>query len=220
MEKNIGFIFDWDGVIIDSSSQHEESWERLAREEGYKLQDGHFKLGFGRKNEYIIPNLLGWTKDESEIDRLSLKKEKLYRDIIEEKGINPINEVEPFLQLLKENDIPCVIGSSTHRLNIETALRHLGFGQYFVEIVSAEDVNQGKPHPEVFLLAAKKLGLSPENCLVVEDAMVGIEAAHAGGIKAIAVTNTHPAEKLKAADKIVSKLSEIAIDDILILIGK
>ena len=68
-----GAIFDWDGVVIDSSRCHEESWERLAREEKRPLAEGHFHAGFGRKNEIIIPEILGWTRDTEEIERLSLR---------------------------------------------------------------------------------------------------------------------------------------------------
>ena len=77
----LGAIFDWDGVIIDSSLHHEESWERLARETGFTLPEGHFKKGFGMKNEFIIPNVLNWSNRPEEIRELSLRKEELYREI-------------------------------------------------------------------------------------------------------------------------------------------
>ena len=109
-----GCNFDWDGVIIDSSAQHEESWERLAREEGKRLPKGHFKISFGMKNERIIPNILGWTDDPADIRRLSLRKEELYRVIAVETGIKPLDGVGPFLAGLAAAQIPCVIGSSTH----------------------------------------------------------------------------------------------------------
>src|SRR5579871_5734159 len=82
-----GAIFDWDGVIINSAAHHEESWERLAREEERPLADGHFKAGFGMKNEVIIPELLKWTEDHGEIRRISLRKEALYREVVLERGI-------------------------------------------------------------------------------------------------------------------------------------
>ena len=85
-----GALFDWDGVIIDSSSHHEESWERLAREEARTLPPDHFKKGFGRKNEFIIPKLLGWAHDPAEIRRISLRKEALYRDVVAERGLSAL----------------------------------------------------------------------------------------------------------------------------------
>src|SRR5262245_44530692 len=114
-----GAIFDWDGVIIDSSSHHEESWERLADETGKLLPDGHFKKGFGRKNEFIIPEILDWARDAAEIQRLSLRKEALYREVVAERGVDALPGVRVWLERLREANVPCVIGSSTHRANIE-----------------------------------------------------------------------------------------------------
>ena len=215
---NIGAVFDWDGVIIDSSAHHAESWERLAREREYTLVPGHFKKGFGRKNDFIIPNILGWTNEKALITELSLRKEALYRDIVREWGIAPLAGVPEWLNHLKENGVPCVVGSSTDRANILTGLEVLGFTEYFVALVTSEDVSHGKPDPEVFLRAAEKIGRTPDRCVVFEDALVGIEAAHRGGMKAIAVATTNPIEALGAADIAVHRLDELTVDDLLTLI--
>ena len=90
LDGTLGAIFDWDGVILASSSHHEESWVRLAKETGFTLPDGHFKKGFGMKNEFIIPNLLNWSNRPDEIRQLSLRKEALYREILLEWGIHPL----------------------------------------------------------------------------------------------------------------------------------
>ncbi len=211
---NWAALFDWDGVILDSSSHHEESWERLAAEEGLSLPVGHFKAGFGMKNELIIPRLLHWSDDPVEIRRLSLRKEFLYREVVRQRGIEPLPGVLEFLTALAENHVPCVIGSSTHRENIDTSLAALGFGKFFHDIVTAEDVNHGKPDPEVFLAAARKSGLPPERCVVFEDALVGIEAARRAGTRVVAVTSTNPAELLGEADRVVDRLDEIAISEL------
>jgi HAD superfamily hydrolase (TIGR01509 family) len=204
-------LFDWDGVIIDSSRHHEESWERLAAEEHHVLPPGHFRRGFGMKNERIIPELLHWTTDPAAIRRLSLRKEALYREIIRERGITALPGVEPWLEALHLAGIPSVIGSSTHRENITTTLGVLGFEQYFRGIVSAEDVHHGKPDPEVFLLAAGKVGTPPARCVVFEDAHVGIEAGHRAGMKVVGVATTHPASALTGADRIVHRLDELTV---------
>ena len=172
-----GAIFDWDGVIIDSSRAHEESWERLARETGRALPPDHFKRGFGMKNEVIIPGILGWTEDAGEIRRLSLRKEELYREVVRERGVEALPGVRDLLAALRERGIPCVVGSSTHRENIELSLGLLNLGAAFAALVTAEDVSHGKPDPEVFLCAAQKINMAPERCVVFEDALVGIEAA-------------------------------------------
>lgn len=215
----IGVLFDWDGVIIDSSRQHEESWERLAHEEGKVLPAGHFKAGFGKKNEWIIPNLLGWASAPAEVHRLSLRKEALYRDIVVERGLSALPGVREFLERLREGGVLNCIGSSTHRENITTILGVLGFDGLFGGMVTAEDVTHGKPHPDVFLKAAAKTGCDPRHCIVFEDALAGIEAAHAGGMKVVGVATTHPAEALEGkVDRVVHRLDELAVADLRALV--
>jgi beta-phosphoglucomutase family hydrolase len=209
-----GAIFDWDGVIIDSSKHHEESWERLAREISKPLPPGHFKRGFGRKNDFIIPQILAWTNDASEIKTLSLRKEALYREVIKELGLQPLPGVETWLKKLTDAAIPCVVGSSTHRENIKLALESIHLRDYFSAIVSAEDVTHGKPHPEVFLKAAEKISRSPEQCVVFEDAHVGIQAARNAGMKVVAVATTNPLAELTDADLAVERLDELGIEQI------
>lgn len=210
--KSWAALFDWDGVIIDSSKRHEESWELLAEEEGKTLPSDHFKKGFGMKNALIIPELLGWTREPAEVTRISLRKEVLYRCLVDEKGVEPLPGVIPWLRQLKEAGIPAVIGSSTERLNITTILEKTGMERFFQGIVSAEDVAKGKPDPQVFLKAAGLAGRSPGECVVFEDAFVGIEAARAGGMKVIGVATTHPKDRLSGTDLVVGRLDELTLE--------
>ena len=216
----MGMLFDWDGVIIDSSQQHEESWERLAKEEGKPLPVDHFVKGFGKKNEWIIPSLLKWTNDEAEVARLSLRKEALYRDVVLDQGLEALPGVHAFLNRLKRAGIPTCVGSSTHRLNIDTILAAMGFEGLFDDIVTAEDVSAGKPHPEVFLKAAGKIDREPGRCIVFEDAFAGIEAARAGGIKVVGVATTHDEATLSGkVDRVVHQLDELAIEDLVRIVS-
>src|SRR5277367_1165109 len=144
MNGKRGAIFDWDGVIINSAAHHEESWERLGREVGKPLPEGHFKRGFGMKNEVIFPELLRWTSDPGEIRTLSLRKEAIYREVVREWGIAALPGVEPWLRTLRGEGIACVIASSTHRENITTTLDGLGLADFFPAIVASEDVQRGK----------------------------------------------------------------------------
>ncbi|ATC62919.1 glycoprotease [Nibricoccus aquaticus] len=217
---DLGVLFDWDGVIIDSSAQHEESWERLAAEEKRVLPPDHFKTGFGMKNERIIPELLRWAEagDIAEVRRLSLRKEALYREIVRERGIEALPGVAVFLKRLKEAGVPFSVGSSTHRENIDTILSVLGFTGLFSGIVTAENVKQGKPHPDVFLKAAETIRRRAENCVVFEDAFVGIAAARAGGMKVVGVATTHPLGDLESkVDRVVHRLDELSVGDLLAL---
>jgi len=211
MDRKRGAIFDWDGVIINSAAQHEVSWERLAKECGKALPSNHFKRGFGMKNEVIIPELLRWTNAPVEIRILSLRKEAIYREVVREQGLTALSGVEPWLRMLRDEEIPCAIASSTHRENITSTLNLLGLEEFFPVIITAEDVKRGKPDPEVFLTAAQRIQVEPRDAVVFEDALVGIAAAQAAGMRVVAVATTEPHDKLIHADWIVNRLDELSV---------
>ncbi len=208
-----GVLFDWDGVILDSSALHERSWERLAEETGWTLPPGHFKRGYGMKNEVIIPEMLGWTRDAAEIHRLSLRKEALFRELAAAHGVRALPGVVEWLAELDRHGVPRAIASSTHRENIDVLLRLLGLGG-FQAIIASEDVSRGKPDPEVFEKAAAALRLPAERCVVIEDTHAGIAAARSAGCRVVAVTTTHPADTLQEADRVVARLDELRVADL------
>jgi HAD superfamily hydrolase (TIGR01509 family) len=211
-------IFDWDGVVIDSSAQHERSWELLAAEENLYLPPDHFKKGFGKKNQVIIP-ALGWATEPAEVQRLADRKEELYRELVRRDGIQPLPGVRELLKALGQVGIPRSVGSSTPRANIDLVREVAHLASLFEAITCAEDVSHGKPDPEVFLLAAAKVGAEPAHCVVLEDAHVGIEAARRAGMKCLAVATTHPLEELQDADRAVASLAEITPTDLAALFG-
>jgi beta-phosphoglucomutase family hydrolase len=208
---DIGFLFDWDGVVIDSHNQHEESWALLADELNISLPEGFMKQTFGMRNQSIfpmwMPELAG---NDAKIRELADRKEELYRDILRRDGIEALPGVKTFLQAAKAAGIPASVGSSTPRKNIDTVIEMASLHGLFDAIVSADDVTHGKPHPEVFLTGAQRLNRKPERCVVFEDAFVGIEAGKAGGMKVVGIASTHPIEKLTQADLAVPNL--IGID--------
>jgi HAD superfamily hydrolase (TIGR01509 family) len=214
---SFGAIFDWDGVIIDSSRYHKESWELLAREAGRILPPDHFQKGFGMKNATIIRDLLGWTADPAELARLGARKEELYRDIAARRGIELLPGVLPFLRMLRAQRVPCVVGSSTPRQNIQFIFDLLHIADCFDQVVASEDVSLGKPDPEVFLKAAQAAGCPPERCVVFEDALVGIEAARRGRMRVVAVATTNPPDRLTHADRVVRRLDELTVQDLIAL---
>ena len=132
-------IFDWDGVVIDSSALHERSWEALASEIGKELPADHFKRGFGKRNAVIIPEILGWSRDPAEIDRWSKRKEELYREMGSEQGIPILDGIKNFLESLRAEGIPCVIGTSTERRNVE-----LAFEQHDLSILLGCRLHRGR----------------------------------------------------------------------------
>jgi len=195
----IGFIFDWDGVVVDSSMQHEESWDRLAAVEALELAEGHFREGFGKRNEWIIPNILGWTDDLAEIRRLSDRKEVFYREILLETGLQPLPAVREFVKGLRSEGRPFAVGSSTPRENIEAVMEAIDMVGVFDKIVASADVSKGKPEPEVFLKAASLIGISPERCVVFEDSFGGIQAGLAAGMKVVALATTNTRSALEGS---------------------
>ncbi len=187
-----GAIFDWDGVIIDSSALHKKSWEKLADELGRVLPAHHFEQGFGKRNETIIPEILKWSKDELEIDAWGKRKEELYRELANSQGIKLAPGAREFLERIKLFPPRCAIGTSTERKNVELAIGQHDLSDFFVGIASSEDVKTGKPDPEVFLKASQILSVNPEKCVVFEDSPHGIEAAKRAGMKTVALTTSHP----------------------------
>jgi len=205
----LAVLFDWDGVIIDSSAQHEESWNILAREENLTLPNDHFRRGFGKRNETIIPQILNWASEPTEVARLADRKESLYRELVAKEGVTVLPGAEDLLAELKAHDIPTAVGSSTPRGNLDAIFAKTHLDQYFRAVISGDDVTNGKPHPEVFLRGADALGAQPSHCIVIEDAQAGLDAARAGGMLTIGLTTTHPAEELTSTHLTVPNLKAV-----------
>lgn len=207
---DIGFLFDWDGVVIDSHAQHEESWALLAQEIGTPLPEGFFKKTFGMRNQSIMPLWLPHLEGKAaEIQAMGDRKEELYREILRRDGIEALPGVKDFLKAARAAGIPASVGSSTPRKNIDTVIEMAGLDGLFDAIVSADDVTRGKPDPEVFLKGAERLQRQPSRCVVFEDAFVGIEAGKSGGMKVVAIATTHPIDKLTLADIAVHDLVNV-----------
>ena len=204
-------VFDWDGVVIDSSVAHERSWDALAQEEAGPLPSDHFKRGFGKRNEFIIPDILNWTRDPAEVKRLSNRKEALYRDIARTGHVRLLPGVRELCGALKDLGIPCIIGTSTHKENLALSFELFGIGHYFAGAVASEDVTKGKPDPEVFLKACALGGGNPATSFVFEDSFSGLQAGLAGGFITIALATTHTCDQLApaGAHHIVRDLSEV-----------
>jgi HAD superfamily hydrolase (TIGR01509 family) len=201
-----GVIFDWDGVVINSASLHKRSWEILAAEVDLPLPENHFVLGFGKRNEVIIPEILKWTQNRTKILKWGKRKEEIYRELGKEEGIPILKGIRQFLQALEIEKIPCAIGTSTEKENLALAFDQLKIGYFFSGSVCSEDVSQGKPDPEVFIKAAQILKQPPENCVVLEDSTHGIEAAKCGKMKALGLSTTRQESELfsSGADHVVS----------------
>jgi len=207
--NEFGVIFDWDGVVVDSSRLHVLSWERLAAREGKQLV-GVDRIGsLGMKTQAVITDLLGWTQDAGEAFQLTLDKEEIFRCLAHEVGIDSTPGVIDFLHSLKNLGVPAVVGSSAPRLNVEAGMDVLNARDLFKGIVSGDDVERGKPNPDIFLKAAETLECKPENCIVFEDAPAGVQAAKAGGMRVVGVLTAYPADKLAGADRLIRDFREL-----------
>ncbi len=205
-----GALFDLDGVIVDSSQFHYESWVKLGEEVGFVMTHEFFRKTFGQRNDLIIRQLVPNATDE-QIAKWGARKEELYREVARGRLV-PLPGVMELIRGLKELGLKLAIASSTPRINIAFAIEQLSMGELFDNFVGAEDVKHGKPDPEVFLTAAQRIGAPPERCVVFEDAIAGVIAAKRGGMKCIAVTTTNPRKALEeaGADLIVDSLTEIS----------
>jgi HAD superfamily hydrolase (TIGR01509 family) len=201
-----GALFDWDGVLVDSKALHHAAWDQVAREFGHRHRPEDFKRHFGSQNRRAILDILCWTSDERELEKISIRKEVIYRDLLGRSDI--WMEGSPtFVELLAARRVPCAIVSSSPRENIEVVLGTDAIRGRFATIVTAEDTRVGKPDPEGFLLGAARLGLSPERCVVFEDAPAGIQAGLAAGMRVVALASTHAPSELAQAHSITAALT-------------
>jgi beta-phosphoglucomutase family hydrolase len=207
-----GALFDLDGVLIDSSPFHFASWVKLGEEVGFTMTPELFRQTFGQRNDAILRRFFSDATDE-QIAIWSERKEALYRQLAAGK-LTPLPGARELVRALKGAGFRLAIASSTPRQNIAFALEQIGMADVFDALVGAEDVTKGKPDPEVFLTAAKRLGVPPERCLVFEDAIAGVIAAKRGGMKCVAVMTTNPRDALleAGADLVVDSLAELSLE--------
>ena len=186
--RRLGVIFDMDGVLVDSYRPHFDSWRRLAAAQGVEMTEAMFRTTFGRTSREIILHF--WADrvvSDEQIAAWDRGKEKAYRDILMENFLEMDGAAE-LLAALHEAGFSMGIGSSGPPENVDVIRRHLRNAGLFKAQVSGMDVTRGKPHPEVFLVAAGRLGIEPRHCLVVEDAPAGVAAGKAAGMAVIAIT--------------------------------
>jgi len=213
----LGVIFDLDGVLIDSGWAHRQAWFDLAAREGLEMSDEFFSDTFGMQNDAILP-LLRPGISKQEMDALADWKEQRYRQVVAER-VTLAEGAEALLDDLKGRGFRLAIGSSAPPENLDVFWSVLSLADYFDARVTKEEIARSKPAPDTFLRAAEKLGLPPQRCAVVEDAVAGIEAAQTAGMPVVGVTSTRKPEDLARANRIVRRLSELAASDFLELLG-
>lgn len=216
-----GVIFDMDGVLILTADAHFQSWRETAGRHGVDVDYAKFIRMFGRTNPDIIRAWWGERTAPGLMDRIAHEKELAFREIIA-RDVPLAPGCEALLRDLKENGVTLGVGSSAPIENIDLVLDEGGIRWYFSTIVDGSQVKRGKPAPDVFLLAADRLGVPPVRCAVIEDAPAGIAAAISAGTIAVGVAATHAAHELEAvgADFVAPSLADLSAEKILSLLRR
>ncbi len=216
-------IWDVDGTLVDTAELHYRAWVELAAAIGKPFTRADFAATFGRRNPEIIRALFDPHATDPAVADLGERKEQTYRAAARREGVSLLPGVRELLDGIKALGWRQAVGSSAPRANLELILDVTGTRADFDAVVAAEDTARGKPDPQVFQVAAAKLGVPADRCVVFEDAVAGVEAARAAGMRCVAVrfVGHHPAEALRAAgaDRVVDCLTELTAADVARLVG-
>jgi beta-phosphoglucomutase len=211
MTTRQGVIFDVDGVLIDSYDAHYESWLQAAQERGLTMSEEEFVATFGRTSREVIRET--WPElahSDEAIRSLDHRKEALFRKLIAN-DFPAMDGARALIEQLAAAGFAVAVGSSAPPDNVSLIVEKLGIGSLIGASVTGADVQHGKPNPQVFLIAAERLGLPPQNCLVVEDAPAGVAAAHAANMPCIGMLSRgRTREQLHEADHLVDSLRQIS----------
>jgi len=211
--ETLGVIFDMDGVLVDSYEAHHESWVRMAHEIGRSLTPEQFHATFGRTSREIIEHHWGrGALSDSEIREFDDRKEALYREIVAA-AFPVMDGAAELISALEMAGFRLAVGSSGPPENVSLAIERLGCERQFHARVTGRDVRRGKPDPEVFVVAAQRIGIPPIRCAVIEDAPAGIAAANAAGALSVGFLSTgHVEADATQAHKVIRSLRELSPD--------
>jgi beta-phosphoglucomutase len=194
--NSFAFVFDMDGVIVDTNPYHKTTLRQFAEKYGYHLSEEELlKKIYGRTNKEWIPNLFGRTLTPEQLEQYGEEKEKMFRDLYR-KDIKPLAGLREFLDKMDELKIPRAIGTSAPKTNLDFILDELHLRKYFPVTLHEADVTRGKPDPEVYIKCAARLKMPPSQCIVFEDSLSGVASALAAGCVVVGVTTTHSAGEL------------------------
>jgi beta-phosphoglucomutase family hydrolase len=211
-------IFDMDGTLVDTTELEYKAWHRMMQEQGVEFTHEEYIKVLGAKGSEIVKNHLDW--EEEAIQEILQNKERYFKELVAQHGLDLIPGVEKLLQDIQQIPLKMALATGASRKKLEFVLEKLPIAQYFDAMITADDTQTGKPDPEVFLNAAKKLGVAPDSCIVMEDARNGAEAAKKGGMICIAITTTRGKDQLQKADLIVNGYNELDIRKFIDNLGK
>lgn len=219
MDHWSAFILDMDGTLVDNMGFHAQAWCAFLADLGCHISPRDFlhRTG-GMRNSQILRMMLGQELSEAEVAVHSARKESVYRDLYRP-HLAPVPGALDFLEQARQRGVPLALATSADQPNVDFILGGLGIAIAFDAVVSAEVVEHGKPHPEMFLTAAGRLGVEPDSCLVFEDSRAGIEAARRAGMAAIALATTHREDELRELPGVVAVIESFAELDVDRLLG-
>lgn len=208
--SHLGILFDLDGVLIDSEGTYSRFWADI---------DRRFPTGIDNFAVHIkgttLPSILNYFPDPT-LRQLIVRELNTFQDNMQ---FTLFPDTLPFLEMLRYSGIPAAIVTSSDPAKMQRLYRqHPSFKSMVSVVIDASKVTHSKPHPEGYLLAADALGLPPDSCIVFEDSLQGLKAGRASGAKVIAMATTYPADRLTPlADRVISRLSEISLPQLLAL---
>jgi HAD superfamily hydrolase (TIGR01509 family) len=217
-ESVYGVLWDMDGVLVDSGEFHYVAWAETLAREGRPFTREQFKATFGMDNRGVLTALLGREPEAAWLARVSDDKEAAFRKAIRGKA-EPLPGVVPWLGRLQAAGARQAVASSAPPANIDFLIDSLDLRKFFDAVVSTWGM-AGKPDPGVFLEAARRIAVRPERCVVIEDAIAGVEAARRAGMACLAVTTTNTRAALAGADLVVDSLADLSEDAFDALIGR
>jgi beta-phosphoglucomutase family hydrolase len=213
--KKRALIFDMDGTIVDNMAFHTQSWIAFFERRGRAIDaDEFFRATAGRQGKEIIRSHMGEHLDDEEVATLNHEKEAVYRELYAP-HLKAVAGFEDLVADARSQGILLAVGTAAPPENVEFTLDGLDLRRHFETVVGASDVARGKPHPDVFLEAARRCGADPAHCIVFEDAPLGVEAARRAGMRAVVITTTLPREAFADFDNviaIVDDFSNLALD--------
>jgi len=215
---SIGVLFDMDGVIADTIPYHKKAWIKFCKKYNCHYNEEDFNLKWnGKKNKDIFPMIFNRPISDSECESFIKEKENLYFKIYE-KHAKPVKGLIDFLKELKKENIKIALATSAPDICMNFVLDKTKTRNYFKKIITGDHINKAKPDPEVFLKAGKSLGLKPEECIVIEDGILGTQAGINAGMKVIAITTTHKKEEFENINLTIDDFTQLNVEKIKALI--
>jgi beta-phosphoglucomutase family hydrolase len=209
MDEATGILWDMDGVLTSTGEFHFLAWSQTLADYGIPFSRDQFTATFGMNNAQILQILLGERADRVLVAEIGDTKEERFRQAVQGNA-RLLPGVSEWLKRFQGWGFRQAIASSAPPANIKVLVDELGIRSFFGAVVSGADI-PGKPDPTVFLNAAQRIEVRPQRCVVIEDAIAGVEAAKRAGMRCVAVTTTNPSEALARADIVVERLDLLSI---------